>query len=844
MNSKSFNLPVIPLRDIVLFPGSTLPLLVGREHSVAALEACMARPGEIHRVFLVTQKNGKADTPTPEDMYEVGVIADVLQMLQLESDGRVFKIIVEAGTRAKIKKINKVDNYWVADLTPIHSVLGNLRKDTELIKQLTDYLNTYAEYDDEIKADIKDGIIGLKDDPSAFVDSVVYHIIEEVEHKQKILELSSVTERLEQAIKYFSKQMAIIKMERNLRSHVKQQMEKSQREYFLNEHMKAIQKELGNIDGGESNELSRLEKKITEAKLPTEALEKAQLELKKLKMMPPMSSEASVLRGYLEWIVSLPWSKRSVLSSNLKEARTILDQDHHGLEKIKERVMEYLAVHRRVQKVRGSILCFVGPPGVGKTSLGASIARATNRKFVRMSLGGVSDEAEIRGHRRTYIGSLPGKILQKMSKAATVNPLFLLDEVDKMGMDYRGDPAAALLEVLDPEQNNTFNDHYLEVNYDLSEVLFICTANSTNIPAALLDRMELIRIPGYTEQEKQTIAKDYLLPRQLEYAGMRKSELRLKLSTITDIIRYYTREAGVRQLEKVLAKICRKVLLQFSVEEEEKNTDNTKQTKKDVAQIENKSKSKSIAPAKRKSVMVSPINLEEYCGVHEYEFGATANYNQIGQAYGLAWTNAGGEVLTIEASVVPGKARHILTGSLGDVMKESIQAAMTVIRARADTFNIDKGYFETMDVHVHFPEGATPKDGPSAGTCICLALLSAFTEIPVKSTVAMTGELTLHGDILPIGGLKEKLLAAKRSGMKLVLIPEKNIKDLKDISPNTIKGMVIKPVSKIDEVFAYALERMPSIKTFKTKAFKTKIKDSTTQRPNPLIDNTIPTTGH
>lgn len=802
MNKTVLTLPVLPLRDTVLFPGSVAPLLVGRERSVAALDACMKQENNMRRILLVAQKVERQEDPLIEDLYTVGVIADVLQMVQGDND--LFRLLIDAKTRAKVGKITLKQGYYRAQARELESFSTSRKLELAMARNLLDQFATFAkENDADMNRDAFVNLRNVADDPGRMVDLIIPHLFNEVKVKQELLEELSVSKRLKMSVARVSKELSTLKMERRLRSRVKKQMEKSQREYYLNEHMKAIQHELGKMEGRESNEVDQLEKKLRATDMPKDALKKALSELNKLKMMSPVSAEASVVRGYLDWMLTVPWGKCDKISLDLNQAREMLDQDHHGLDEIKGRVMEYLAVHNRVKKIRGSVICLVGPPGVGKTSLGASIARGTNREYVRLSLGGVRDEAEIRGHRRTYIGAMPGKILQKMGSAGTVNPLFLLDEVDKMGMDYRGDPAAALLEVLDPEQNHAFNDHYLEVGYDLSEVLFICTANTLAIPPALLDRMEVIRIPGYTEDEKQVIAERYLLPRQMTYSGLKKSELKVKPETIRDLIRYYTREAGVRSLERHLAKICRKVLLGHSVDKGQKESGDAK----------DKQDKKAQKPVRRsRSATVSPTTLHKYCGTRKYDPTESDKHSQVGQVCGLAWTDTGGELLTIEATVVPGKARQVLTGSLGRVMKESIKAAMTVARARAPSLGIEADFLETTDVHVHVPEGATPKDGPSAGVCMCLALLSALSNVPVKATVAMTGEITLHGRVLPIGGLKEKLLAARRANyIEKVIIPARNKKDLNEIPDDVKSALEIVTVSWIDEVLTHAMEHSPQI---------------------------------
>jgi ATP-dependent Lon protease len=788
-------MPLLPLRDTVLFPGLVTPLLVGRQASVEALNACSKSKEDQHRIFLVTQKDPEEEEPAVKDLYSVGVVGEILQMLQ--SDNGLYRIVVEAQVRARIVNVAFQDGYHKAEVQPIKSISTDSATELAMTRTLLDEFSAFTKYQDS--ESVHEGYANacaLTDEPDKATDIIVGHALRNIKVKQKLLEEHSISKRLKSALTHVGKELSIMRIERRLRSRVQKQMEQSQREYYLNEHMKAIQQELGQMDGGELGEMEQMERKLRKADMPEHALKKAMGELNKLKMMAPVSAEASVLRGYLDWLISVPWVERDELTSDLRHARDILDKHHYGLEEIKERIMEYLAVQKRVKKNRGSIICLVGAPGVGKTSLGKSIASGTNRKYVRLSLGGVRDEAEIRGHRRTYIGAMPGKIVQKLSEAGTVNPLFLLDEVDKIDMDYRGDPASALLEVLDPEQNHSFSDHYLEVNYDLSEVLFVCTANTLNIPPPLLDRMEVVRIPGYTEHEKQTIAEKYLLPRQMEYAGLRKSELKMKSNAIRDLICQYTREAGVRSLERHIAKICRKVVLKHSLKQDAEPSTKT-------------SVNKETKPLKA-CVTVGSTNLAKYCGVRKYDVNDTDKRNRVGQVYGLAWTEAGGELLTVESTTMPGKARQIVTGSLGKVMKESVNAAVTVVRARAQSLGIiDTRFFEETDFHVHVPEGATPKDGPSAGISICVALISSLTGIPVKHDVAMTGEITLQGRVLAIGGLKEKLLAARRANIKKVIIPERNTKDLKDMPDSTKEGLEIITVSWVDEILAHSLEKIP-----------------------------------
>jgi ATP-dependent Lon protease len=768
----SDTLPVLPLRDVVVYPHMVIPLFVGREKSIVALEQAMKINKQI---LLLAQKQADVDDPRPKDLYDVGTVATILQLLKLP-DGTV-KVLVEGVERARVDAIT-AGEYFAAQVTPL--VDGEQYDEREmdvLTRSVVSQFEQYVKLNRKVPPEILTSLAGI-DQPGRLADTVAAHMSLKLDAKQKILEIQDVRGRLEHILALIEGEMDVLQIEKRIRGRVKQQMEKSQREYYLNEQMKAIQKELGEMDDA-PNEIAELEKRITRAGMPKEAREKANSELAKLKLMSPMSAEATVVRNYIDWLVKCPWRKRSKVKHDIAAAERVLNEDHYGLEKVKERIVEYLAVQQRVQKLRGPILCLVGPPGVGKTSLGQSIARATNRKFVRMSLGGVRDEAEIRGHRRTYIGSMPGKIVQNMTRAGVRNPLFLLDEVDKMSMDFRGDPSSALLEVLDPEQNSSFNDHYLEVDFDLSEVMFVCTANSLNIPAPLLDRMEVIRIPGYTEDEKANIARRYLLPKQVRQNGLDEEELRLSDPAILEIIRHYTREAGVRNLEREISKICRKAVKEL------------------------------LLDTKRKVVTVTPKSVPKFLGVKRFRYGRAEEKDSIGQVTGLAWTEVGGELLTIESAVVAGKGKLTHTGQLGEVMQESIQAAMTVVRSRAGILGLEPDFYQKTDVHIHVPEGATPKDGPSAGIGMCTALVSALTRIPVRSDVAMTGEITLRGEVLPIGGLKEKLLAAHRGGITTVLIPEENVKDLAEI-PQNIKGSLdIKPVKWIDEVFAMALRNMP-----------------------------------
>ncbi len=769
---QSVILPMLPLRDVVVYPHMVIPLFVGRNKSIAALEQAMAADKQ---VLLVAQKHPSVDDPAAEDLYQVGTISQILQILKLP-DGTV-KVLVEGKERATFSELSEVENYLRVKAEPIISNSPGEREADALVRTLLNGFDQYINLSKKVPAEVLTSLTGI-DEPGRLADTVAAHMSLELPQKQEILEIYDVVERIEHLAGVMEAEADLFQVEKRIRGRVKKQMEKSQREYYLNEQMKAIQRELGDM-GDEPTELEEIERKITESGMPAEAEKKARAELNKLKSMSPMSAEASVVRSYIDWMVNVPWSKRSKVRHDLEGAEEILEADHYGLQEVKERILEYLAVQKRVKKIKGPVLCLVGPPGVGKTSLGESIARATNRKFVRMALGGVRDEAEIRGHRRTYIGSLPGKLIQKMSKAGVRNPLFLLDEIDKMGMDHRGDPASALLEVLDPEQNSHFNDHYLEVDYDLSDVMFICTSNTMNIPGPLLDRMEVIRIPGYTEDEKLNIALRYLVPKQMKNNGLKKGEVEFSDDAIRDIIRFYTREAGVRGLDREIAKICRKVVT-----------------------LHVKSGSKSCD-------LIKPESLEDFLGVRKTDFGRAEEHNQVGQVTGLAWTQVGGELLTIESTVVKGKGRRITTGSLGEVMQESIQAAMTVVRSRSQVLGINPDFNERHDLHIHVPEGATPKDGPSAGISMCTALVSAFCNIPVRADVAMTGEITLRGEVLKIGGLKEKLLAAHRGGIKTVIIPKENEADLRDI-PDNIKGdLSIKPVKWIDEVLEVALQNMP-----------------------------------
>ncbi len=767
-------LPLLPLRDVVVYPYMVIPLFVGREKSIQALELAMEGDKQI---LLVAQKNASVDEPSEDDVFSVGTVANILQLLKLP-DGTV-KVLVEGAHRAAIDTVTDTEQGWMAtyQVLPV-SELGE--EGEVFVRTVLSQFEQYVQLNKKIPSEVLASLAAIEN-PLRLGDTIAAHVTAKLEEKQHLLEMTDTRDRLERLMALMESEIDLVNVEKRIRGRVKKQMEKSQREYYLNEQMKAIQKEMGDLDeGGSPNEIEQLRLRIDEVGMSKEAKEKAVNEYNKLKMMSPMSAEATVVRSYIDWMVSLPWNKRSKVRHDLAKAELVLDADHYGLEEVKERILEYLAVQQRVRKLKGPVLCLVGPPGVGKTSLGQSIARATNRKYVRMALGGVRDEAEIRGHRRTYIGSMPGKLLQKISKVGVKNPLFLLDEIDKMGMDQRGDPASALLEVLDPEQNHTFNDHYLEVDYDLSDVMFVCTSNSMNIPGPLLDRMEIIRIPGYTEDEKVKIAERYLIPKQIKTNGLKVAEAEISEASVRDLIRYYTREAGVRGLEREIAKVLRKIVKE-----------------KALGQLADETKS------------IAAEDLEHYSGVRKFSFGMAEEKDVVGQVTGLAWTQVGGEILTIESAVVPGKGRQIHTGSLGDVMKESIQAALTVVRSRAQALGIAADFHEKHDIHIHVPEGATPKDGPSAGIGMCTALVSALTDIPVRSDVAMTGEITLRGQVLPIGGLKEKLLAAHRSGIKTVIIPDENLRDLKEIPDNIKQEVEIKAVKWIDEVLAIALASQP-----------------------------------
>ncbi|MEZ5445094.1 MAG: endopeptidase La [Gammaproteobacteria bacterium] len=780
MTESTLVVPVLPLRDVVVYPHMVIPLFVGREKSVKALDMAMESNKQI---LLVAQKSAGEDNPEVGDIYTVGTLSSILQLLKLP-DGTI-KVLVEGNQRANVKRYIATDAIFTAEVEVVQSQEVDEREAEVLMRSVMSQFDQYVKLNRKIPPEIISSLSSI-DEPSRLADTIAAHMAVKIPEKQKILEIVSVRERLEHLVGLMEGEIDLLQIEKRLRTRVKKQMEKSQREYYLNEQMKAIQSELGEMDGG--NEFDELQKRIDKAGMSKEAKAKANAELKKLRMMSPMSAEATVVRNYIDWMLNVPWKKRTKISQDVKRAEKVLNEDHYGLEKVKERIVEYLAVQARVQKMKGPILCLVGPPGVGKTSLGKSIARATNRNFVRMSLGGVRDEAEIRGHRRTYVGALPGKILQNMAKAGTRNPLILLDEIDKMAMDFRGDPAAALLEVLDPEQNSTFNDHYLEVDYDLSEAMFVTTANSMNIPAPLLDRMEVIRLSGYTEDEKISIAEKYLIPKQIKGNGLKPEEVEIPTATIREIVRYYTREAGVRNLEREIATICRKVVKEI------------------------------LSKGGGKRVNVAAKNVEKFLGVKRYRFGLAEEQDRVGQVTGLAWTEVGGDLLTIEAAVVSGKGKETYTGRLGDVMQESIKAAMTVVRSRAPALGIDPEFYRKRDVHFHVPEGATPKDGPSAGVGMCTALVSALTGIPVRSNVAMTGEITLRGEVLPIGGLKEKLLAALRGGIKTVLIPFENQRELAEIPKNIKQNLDIRPVRWIDEVLEVALQRLPAPAKFEESA--------------------------
>ncbi|EOW9101820.1 TPA: endopeptidase La [Vibrio cholerae] len=777
--SERIEIPVLPLRDVVVYPHMVIPLFVGREKSIQCLEAAMDNNKQ---VLLVAQKKAETDEPKVADLFEVGTVATILQLLKLP-DGTV-KVLVEGQQRAKITQFYE-EEYFFADAQYLVTPELDEREQEVVVRSAINQFEGFIKLNKKIPPEVLTSLNGI-DEAARLADTIAAHMPLKLVDKQKVLELLDVSERLEFLMGQMESEIDLLQVEKRIRTRVKKQMEKSQREYYLNEQMKAIQKELGEMDDA-PDEFETLKKKIEESKMPKEARDKAEQELHKLKMMSPMSAEATVVRSYIDWMVNVPWTKRSKVKKDLSKAEEILNADHYGLERVKERILEYLAVQSRINKLKGPILCLVGPPGVGKTSLGRSIAAATGRQYVRMALGGVRDEAEIRGHRRTYIGSMPGKLIQKMAKVGVKNPLFLLDEIDKMSSDMRGDPASALLEVLDPEQNNSFNDHYLEVDYDLSDVMFVATSNSMNIPGPLLDRMEVIRLSGYTEDEKLNIAKDHLVSKQVERNGLKPSEIVIEDSAIVGIIRYYTREAGVRGLEREISKICRKAVKKILLD-------------------------KGV-----KTVVVNQQNLKEFLGVRRFDYGKAEESNRIGQVNGLAWTEVGGDLLTIETQSMPGKGKLTQTGSLGDVMQESIQAAMTVVRSRAEKLGINPDFYEKKDIHVHVPEGATPKDGPSAGIAMCTALVSSLTGNPVKAEVAMTGEITLRGEVLPIGGLKEKLLAAHRGGIKTVLIPKDNERDLEEIPDNVIADLQVLPVQWIDEVLKVALEQDPTGVSFESK---------------------------
>lgn len=769
---ERIEIPVLPLRDVVVYPHMVIPLFVGREKSIHCLEAAM---NDNKQIMLVAQKDASTDEPGVNDLFSVGTVASVLQMLKLP-DGTV-KVLVEGIRRAKITTLSDNGEYFQAKAEYLDTPVVDEREQEVLNRTAINQFEGYIKLNKKIPPEVLVSLHAIEES-AKLADTIASHMPLKLKDKQAVLEMSDVTERLEYLMAMMESEIDLLQVEKRIRNRVKKQMEKSQREYYLNEQMKAIQKELGEMDDA-PDEMESLKRKIEAAKMPKEAREKTEAELQKLKMMSPMSAEATVVRSYIDWMVQVPWNSRSKVKKDLVKAQEVLDTDHYGLERVKERILEYLAVQSRVSKIKGPILCLVGPPGVGKTSLGQSIAKATGRKYVRMALGGVRDEAEIRGHRRTYIGSMPGKLIQKMAKVGVKNPLFLLDEIDKMSSDMRGDPASALLEVLDPEQNIAFNDHYLEVDYDLSDVMFVATSNSMNIPAPLLDRMEVIRLSGYTEDEKLNIAKQHLLPKQIERNALKENELTIHDSAIMGIIRYYTREAGVRSLEREISKLCRKAVKQL------------------------------LMDSTIKHIEIDENNLKDYLGVRKVDYGRADTENRIGMVTGLAWTEVGGDLLTIETASVPGKGKLTFTGSLGEVMQESIQAAMTVVRARADKLGINGDFYEKRDIHVHVPEGATPKDGPSAGIAMCTALVSSLTGNPVRSDVAMTGEITLRGQVLPIGGLKEKLLAAHRGGIKTVLIPDENKRDLEEIPENIVADLDIHPVKTIEEVLTLALEKSP-----------------------------------
>ena len=770
--AKTLIVPVLPLRDVVVYPHMVIPLFVGRNKSIHALDIAMDNGKQ---VLLVAQKSAEVDAPDLSDVHTVGTLATILQLLKLP-DG-TLKVLVEGLERAEIIAIEQDGDFSSAEVEICASLVNDTRKVDALSRSLVGLFEQYVKLNKKVPPEILSSLSSI-DDPVRLADTIAAHLGLKIAEKQKVLEMLDVEERIQYLMELVEGEIDLLQVEKKIRGRVKQQMERSQREYYLNEQIKAIQKELGEMDDAAPNEMEELARKVESAGMPKEARDKAEAELKKLKMMSPMSAEATVVRNYVDWLVGLPWKKKSKVNNSLPVAEKVLNEDHYGLDEVKERILEFLAVQQRVKKLKGPILCLVGPPGVGKTSLGQSIARATGRKFTRMALGGVRDEAEIRGHRRTYIGSLPGKIVQNLSKVGTRNPLFLLDEIDKMSTDFRGDPSSALLEVLDPEQNHTFSDHYLEVDFDLSDVMFVATSNSMNIPGPLLDRMEVIRIPGYTEDEKLNIARNYLIPKQITANGLKKGELSISDAVVLDIVRHYTREAGVRNLDRELSKLCRKAVKDH------------------------------LLNGKKKTA-ITPRNIEKYLGVKRFDYGRVDAKNQVGQVTGLAWTSVGGDLLTIESALLPGNGMIKSTGRLGEVMKESIYAAETVVKSRARTLGITRRFLRKHNVHIHVPEGATPKDGPSAGIGMVTAMVSAMTRIPVRADVAMTGEITLRGEVLPIGGLKEKLLAAHRGGIKLVLIPRENEKDLAEVPENVKKGLEIRPVKWIDEVLSLALERVP-----------------------------------
>ncbi len=776
MPDQLFDVPIVTLRDMVVYPHGVQPLFIGTEKSIRALEFAQENDKD-KKILLLAKRDPTNDEPGPDDLFTFGTVATILQLIRLPD--KTVKILVEGNNRASVSEIRDGEEFFTGDAELQEETVVDSGEGQAMIRSLMSTFDQYVQQSKKVPPEVMTSLSSIED-PSRLVDTIASQLTLKLDIKQQLLEMVDLQERIDHMLSLLEGELELFNVEKRIRGRVKKQMEKSQREYYLNEQMKAIQKELGDLDDV-PNEVEDMEKRLESSGMPKEAKEKTKAELNKLKMMSPMSAEATVVRSYIDWMLNTPWKKRSKVRTDIPAAEEVLEADHYGLEEVKDRILEYLAVQKRVKKIKGPVLCLVGPPGVGKTSLGESIARATNRQFIRMALGGVRDEAEIRGHRRTYIGSMPGKIIQKLAKVGVKNPLFLLDEIDKMGQDHRGDPASALLEVLDPEQNNSFNDHYMEVDYDLSEVMFICTSNSMNIPAPLLDRMEIIRIPGYTEDEKLNIASRYLIPKQIENNGLEKEEIAISDDTVTDLIRYYTREAGVRGLEREIAKICRKVVKETALNDTEGEG----------------------------VIEVTPERLEDYSGVRKFNFGLAEEEDQVGQVTGLAVTSVGGELLSIEAVAVPGKGRHTRTGSLGDVMQESIQAATTVVRSRSNVLGIRKDFHEKYDLHIHMPEGATPKDGPSAGIALCTAMVSVLTGIPARSDVAMTGEITLRGQVLAIGGLKEKLLAAHRGGIKTVLIPDENKRDLKDIPDNIKSDLEIIPVKWIDEVLEVALQRMP-----------------------------------